>query len=226
MASAWNWFTGADKAKKQANETAAANTGYINSGLDKQLGYYGGAKDAATGYMQPYAEQGQKASSAYGNLLGLNGPEAQGQARQGYQGWNPYLEQGMNSATRAVTRRMNASGNYNSGLNLLAQNRATAELGSQDFYNYNDRLQGEGQLGYGAASGLAGNEWNYANAAGNAQAGATQGLVGNNTQLGNALSAANISPMNFLMQNAQMAINAMTGGKANAGKAGGANYYG
>lgn len=132
----------------------------------------------------------------------------------------------MNSATRAVTRRMNASGNYNSGLNFLAQNRATAELGSQDFYNYNDRLQGEGQLGYGAASGLAGNEWNYANAAGNAQAGATQGLVGNNTQLGNALSAANISPMNFLMQNAQMAINAMTGGKANAGKAGGANYYG
>ena len=225
MPSAWDWFTGAGRARREATETAATNRGYINEGLGNQLGHYGEARTAAAGHLQPYAQQGQQANTAYGNLLGLNGGAAQGQAQQGWRGWNPNLQNDMNLATSAVARRMNAGGSYNSGLNALAQQRATQELGSRDFYNYNDRLQGQAQQGYGAASGLAGNEWNYANAAGNAQAGATQGLVGNNTNLGNALSAANISPMGAGLQTAHMIISALRGGGGGGGYGGGNNNY-
>ena len=211
MPSGWGWFTGADKAKKEAMATAGQNKSYIGEGLQNQLGYYSGAKDEAQGYLSPYAQQGGQANTAYGNLLGLNGSGAQGQARQAYEGYNPYLQGDMDASARSIARRGVASGSYNSGLNALAQNRAGMEIGSRDFGAYNDRLAGQGQMGYGAATGLAGNAWNYAQNAGQAQQGATQGYVGNNTNLGNALSAANISPLNYMMQNAKMAISAMTG---------------
>lgn len=215
MPSAWGWFTGADKAKKEAMATAGQNKGYIGEGLQNQLGYYSGAKNEAQGYLSPYAQQGGQANTQYGNLLGLNGAGAQEQAQQGWQGWNKNLGNDITLADRMIDRRNNAAGNGNSGLNALARQRSAMELSSRDFYNYNDRLQGQGAQGFGAAGAMAGNSWNYAQNAGNAQQGATQGYVGNNTNLGNALSASNISPMNFMMQNAQMAISALGGGKGN-----------
>lgn len=211
MASAWGWFTGEAAAKKQANETAAANTGFINQGLEKQINYLGGAREASRGYYQPYAQSGQQGQQAYTNLLGLNGHGAQQAAMGGYQGWNPYLSDQMSMADKAIARNSAASGQYGSGLNALARQRSAMGMGSQDFYAYNQHLQGLGQQGMQAANAMSGNEWNYANGASGAQAGATQGLVGNNTQLGNALSAARISPLNYMMQNANMAISAMTG---------------
>lgn len=211
MPSAWGWFTGADKAKKEAMATAGQNKTYIGEGLKNQLGYYSDAKNEAQGQLNPYAQQGGQANTAYGSLLGLNGSGAQAGARQAYQGFNPYLQGDMDASARSIARRGVASGSYNSGLNALAQHRAGMEIGSRDFGAYNDRLAGQAQMGYGAATGLAGNAWNYAQNAGNAQQGATQGYVGNNTQLGNALSAANISPLSYMMQNAKMAISALTG---------------
>lgn len=223
MPSAWNWFTGAGKAQKQAIETANTNKGYINSGLDKQLGYYGGARDAASGYMQPYAQQGMAGQTAYTNALGINGAAGRQSALSMYGGGSsPWLDESIGLAQRAGDRRAAATGQFNSGINALARNRVATEMGTQDYNNWLSQLQGVGQQGYNAAGAMAGNEWNYANAAGNAQAGATQGLVGNNTQLGNSLAASQISPMNYVMQNAQMAISAM-GGRPGGG---GSNNYG
>jgi len=224
MPSAWGWFTGADKAKKEAMATAGQNKTYIGEGLKNQLGYYSDAKNEAQGQLNPYAQQGGQANTAYGSLLGLNGSGAQAGARQAYQGFNPYLQGDMDASARSIARRGVASGSYNSGLNALAQNRAGMEIGSRDFGAYNDRLAGQAQMGYGAATGLAGNAWNYAQNAGQAQQGATQGLVGNNTQLGNALSAANISPMSGATQAARLAISAYTGMPLAPAQSPGNNY--
>jgi hypothetical protein len=224
MPSAWGWFTGADKAKKEAMATAGQNKTYIGEGLKNQLGYYSDAKNEAQGQLNPYAQQGGRANTAYGSLLGLNGSGAQADARQAYQGFNPYLQGDMDASARSIARRGVASGSYNSGLNALAQNRAGMEIGSRDFGAYNDRLAGQAQMGYGAATGLAGNAWNYAQNAGNAQQGATQGYVGNNTNLGNALSAANISPMSGATQAARLAISAYTGMPPAPAQSPGNNY--
>lgn len=215
--SAWGWFTGGDAAKKQANETAAANKGYISGGLEKQLGYMGEARDSGRSHLQPYATAGQQGQTAYSNILGLNGAAAQGQARQGYEGWNPYLGDQISAADKAISRQSAAQGQYGSGLNALARQRSAMGMGSQDFYNYNNHLQGLGQQGFQAAGAMAGNDWNYANGASAAQQGATQGYVNNNTQQGNALAAANISPLNFMMQNAKIAASLLSGGKAGNG---------
>jgi len=232
MPSAWDWFTGAGKAKKQARETAAQNERSIQGGRSSELGYYGGARDAARDYMQPYEATGRGANALYSNALGLGGEEGRGAAMGAYgQGMSPYLEGDMDAATKAIARRSAAQGQFGSGLNALAQQRATREMGSQDYNNWLARLQGMSGQGQAAAGAMVGNEWQYGSAAGNAERAATQGMVGNQTQLGNALSAANISPMQFMMQNAEMAIRAMSGGKGGGGggsaapSAGGSNYF-
>lgn len=210
----WDSFTGS-AGKKQAAATLAANNATAQSGYDANKNYLSQVYNAATSKLQPYAEQGQKASSAYGNLLGLNGAEAQGQARQGYEGWNPYLEQGMNLATKAVARRMNAGGNYNSGLNALAQNRATAELGSQDFYNYNDRLQGQGQQGMGAAGVMAGLDTGYGQAQVANQNMLSGQMMGNQNQYSNDYNQANGALWNNLMGLAGLGISGYSAYKGN-----------
>lgn len=231
--SLWGWFTGADKAKKQANETYGLNKKAIGTGLQNELGYYGQARDQAAGYLQPWMQQGQQGQTAYLNLLGLNGAGAQTQAQGAYSGWNPYLNHSMDAATQAVARQMASRGNLNSGLAAYAQDRAARDLGMQDFGAYAAHLQGLGQQGLGVANALAGNAMGYGQLAGNAQRAATQGMLGNNTQTGNALSAANVSPMSFFLQNANMALSALTGKPPTMGgttrpgttAGGGGNYF-
>ncbi len=230
MPSAWDWFTGAGKARQQANETAAQNKSSIQGGRSAELGYYGGARDAASSYLSPYASSGSSANALYAGALGAGGAQGKASAMGAYgQGMSPYLAGDMDAATQAVSRRSAAMGQLNSGMNALAQQRVTREMGTQDFNNWIAQLNQLSGRGQAAASGMAGNEWQYAQGAGGAERAATQGMVGNQTQLGNALAAANISPMQFMMQNAELAIKAMTGGGrtggGSAGGTGGANYF-
>jgi len=226
MSSFWGWFTGADKAKKQAMETAQQNRGFIDQGREREIGYYGGARDATRGYLQPYATQGQAGQTAYTNALGINGAAGRQSALGMYgQGFSPYLADDVNRAQMLGDRRAAATGQFGSGMNALARARVGAEMGTQDWNNWIGNLQSVGQQGYGAANALAGNEWQYATGAGGAERNATQGLVGNNTQLGNALAAANVSPMQYFLKNAEMAISAM-GGRPGGGGGGGSNFFG
>lgn len=164
-------FTGSD-AKKGALATKQANDATANAGYAANQGYLDQGHASATGRMQPFAQQGQQANQQYGNLLGLHGSAAQVQARQAYQGWNPYLQGDMDASARSISRRANASGSFNSGLNMLAQHRAGMEIGSRDFGAYADRLGGQGQMGYGAAGTMAGMDM-----------GRAQGQIGNRNML-------------------------------------------
>lgn len=212
MPSAWGWFTGSDRAQRQAMDTANRNTGFINSGRDREQGFYGGARDAARDYIQPYEQQGRAGQTAYTNALGLNGAEGRQNALAMYgQGMSPYLSDDINRRQVLGDRRAAATGQLNSGMNALARARVGAEMGTQDYNNWMSQLQGVGQQGFGAANALAANEMQYAQSMGGAERAATQGLVGNNTQLGNALSASQISPMRYIMDNAAMAIQAFSG---------------
>lgn len=223
MPSAWNWFTGKAANNKQAMATAQQNAGYIGAGKDREQGFYTGARDASRGYLEPYAQQGQAGQTAYTNALGINGATGRQEALGMYgQGFNPWLGDQVNRAQMLGDRRAAATGQFGSGANALARARVGAEMGGQDWQNWIGHLQGVGQQGMGAASALSGNEWQYAQGMGGAERAATQGLVGNNTQLGNALAANNISPLNFMMQNAQMALSALSGKPGSGSK----NYFG
>lgn len=187
--SLWGALTGSD-AKKAAQRAYEANQAQLGAGYNNMLGYYGQGYGDAKGYLTPFYNQGMQGFQAYGNLLGLNGADAQGRAQQAYQGWNPYLSGDMDRATQSVARRMAAQGMTGSGLNALAQQEATRRLGSQDFYNYNNALQGMGGMGM-QAGGMLGN---YAMANAGNLAGAEQwyrgGSMQNTTQMENARAQA------------------------------------
>lgn len=193
--SLWGAFTGGD-ARRYARDAMENNRNQLNEGYRNNLGYQREGYQSAVNRLSPYEVQGRRGQEAYTNLLGLNGAGAQGQARGAYEGWNPYLQGGMDQATQAVARRSAASGQANSGLNALAQDRVARQMGTQDFYNYSDRLQGLGQQGYGAANAMAGLDTNNAQqmiAIENALRG---GNVQNMTQYANAQSQANQGMMN------------------------------
>jgi hypothetical protein len=184
---------------------------------------------AAQGYLQPYEQAGQGANTLYSNALGVGGAAGQSQAMGAYgQGFSPYLSGDMDAATKAIARRAAAQGQSGSGMNALAQQRATREMGTADFNNWLGNLNNLGTRGQAAAGAMAGNEWQYGQAAGGAERAATQGMVGNQTQLGNALASANISPMQALLQGGQRALgayNAFKPGQGSGASQGGANYY-
>ena len=152
----WGAFSGSD-GKKQAGATLAYKREQGQAGYDANKGYAQGGYASATGRYDPYAAAGRQGQEAYTNLLGLNGADARRNALAMYQGSNPYLAGDMDAATQAVARRAAAQGQggYN-GLASLAQDRATREMGSQDYNNYLARLQGLGQQGVGVAGAQAG----------------------------------------------------------------------
>jgi hypothetical protein len=90
MGSFFDAFTG----KAQARDIQRANaeaTKQVNAGYDKAETAIGGARTAAQGYYQPYAEQGNKANALYSGALGLNGAAGYEAARSAYSA-NPFLK--------------------------------------------------------------------------------------------------------------------------------------
>jgi hypothetical protein len=187
--SLWGALTGSD-AKKYAKQAYEQNQQQLGAGYDAMKGYYGQGYGDAKGYMQPFYQGGMQGFNQYQNLLGMNGAGAQGQAQQAYQGWNPYLSGDMDRAGQSVARGMATRGMTGSGMNLLAQQEATRRLGSQDFYNYNDRLQGLGQMGMQAGGQLGAYAMQNANNLSGAEQWFRGGGIQNQTNYANAQAAA------------------------------------
>lgn len=196
--SLWDAFTGGG-ARRYATNAMTENRNQLNEGYRNNLGYQREGYQSAINRLSPYEAYGRQGQQAYTNLLGLNGAGPQGQARGAYEGWNTYLQGGMDQATQAVARRAAASGQMNSGMNALAQDRVTRQMGTQDFYNYADRLQGLGQQGYGAANALAGLDTNNAANLIGIENATRSGNIQNMTNYFNAHSQANQGMLNNMM---------------------------
>lgn len=218
----WSAFTGGS-AKKQAAATLAYNRGQQQAGRDNTMGFARDAYTSATGRLQPFEQGGQRAQTALTGIMGLDGQPARRTALAAYTGNNPFLAGDMDEATRAIARRSAAQGDTG-GLNALAQQRVTREMGSADYNNYVNRLMNMAGQGQGAAGALAGIDQNY----GSQRIGIEDRFRGGNIAAQNQYSqdynAANQSgAQNFLSAAGTLASLAMapiTGGLSLGGMAG------
>ena len=209
--SLWGAFTGSD-ARRYATDAYNRNSREMQTGYDRSMGYQGQGYQSAVNRLSPYAQAGQQGQQAYTNLLGLNGQQAQQGARQGYDGWNPYLSNDISMADKAISRRSASMGQMDSGLNALARNRSAMGMGTQDFYNYNNHLQGLGQQGFQAANMLAGYDQNNAAQRIAIENALRNGNVQNSTQFGNAQAQAGQGALNNVLGIAGLGLSAFMPG--------------
>lgn len=113
------------------------------------------ATNTAVGYLNPYAQQGQRANALYGDALGINGAGARSAATANFSQNNPYSQAGDDYAMKGIMRREEAMGR-SGGNALLAAQRVGSERWDQRYNNWMGQMQGQGQMGLQAASGQAG----------------------------------------------------------------------
>lgn len=191
-------------AKSAANKAAAAQTASAQAGIDEQRRQY----DQTRTDLQPWMQQGASAAGAQGDLLGLNGPEAQ-QAAIAAQQNSPMYESlfrnGVNttlanaSATGGLRGGNTVSALYDKGKDTLAQviDAQLSRLGGVSAQGQNAAAQ-VGTLGQNSAnsiSQLLGDQGaaqaGAATAAGAANAGLVKDITGAVTGLANNQSVVN-----------------------------------
>lgn len=165
-------FTGAS-ARKDVNAANSKANAALDKGYNASQGYYDEAADS----FDPYVDQGGKASTFYGNALGLYGDEARAAAQDTIASdpmWSGKLALDSNN----VLKNLNARGMGASGAAALAGQRVLTEnygnwldryanLGRQGFEATGQQAgirtgQGDNAYGYGATK--AANAINYGNA--------------------------------------------------------------
>ena len=172
------------QAKGQADKSLA-------TGRDQALDQYGQAR----AMYQPYAQQGQQANRLYGDATGANGQDAYKAAMSSYAGSDPFRDQNAQYANDALRRQYNARGQGMGGNADLAVARAQTERGAQDWGNYLNRLQGQGQMGFQATGAQAG----LTQGMGDIQSGYGQQMAGNAINYGNAMAGTrNIGLQNIM----------------------------
>ncbi|MBI0477504.1 hypothetical protein D9601_19395 [Sphingomonas sp. MA1305] len=179
-----------NKASKTARDNAASSNAL-------QTNMYNQNKDT----LQPFVDSGTKATSSINALLGQGGDTAAANAAfDAYKGSTEYTSR-FNEGQRAVTAALGGKGLLDSGAAQRAILKYGQTFASNEFGNYLGNLQTQQQTGLGAASALAGNGQNYANAVSynNGQAANTAAnsalATGSaiNGVLGSALSAYGLS---------------------------------
>lgn len=165
-------FTGAS-ARKDVNAANSKANAALDKGYNASQGYYDEAADS----FDPYVDQGGKASTFYGNALGLYGDEARAAAQDTIASdpmWSGKLALDSNN----VLKNLNARGMGASGAAALAGQRVLTEnygnwldryanLGRQGFEATGQKagvLTGQGDAAYGYGATKAANAINYGNA--------------------------------------------------------------
>jgi hypothetical protein len=155
-------------------------------------------RDAAMGQLNPYIQSGTQANELYSNALGLNGEGAQRAFGSNYAASDPFRAQNANFANEQLMQVLNARGLSGSGYAGQAVADQSLRRGSEDYNNYLNRLQGQGQQGFNASSQAAQFQNNYGqNRAGQANTYSQmntgiRGQIGQNyTDRGNALATLN-----------------------------------
>lgn len=183
-------ISASNKAAKTAQQNAAASNAL-------QQNIYN--QNKAT--LQPFVDNGTKAGNSINALLGLGGDTtAANAAFDAYKGSTEYTSR-LNQGQNSVMAALGGKGLLDSGAAQKAILKYGQTFASNEFGNYMGNLQTQQQAGLGAASALAGNGQNYANAvsnnnnqAANTVANAALSNAGTiNGVLGSALSAYGLS---------------------------------
>lgn len=218
-------FTGANQ-KRYADEAYQKSSQALQSGFDQGSGYVTDYYNKGRADLDPYAQQGQRASGLLGRYLGLDGADAQRQQMQQYAGGDPFRQFNEDNGLRALMRQFNGRGMMDSGNARLAMSRAQLERGSQDYNNYITQLLGMNQSGQGAANTLAQMAMQTGGNLGQMRMGLGQQQAGNEVQYGNAKAAADSMLINNLLKIGSLGVGAY--GAFNQPKAPatyGANYF-
>ena len=142
---------GAQKALTSAYNTQRSD---LQSGFDQGKGYGEDYLNKSNSLMQGYADRGNSASNMYANLNGVNGADAAKTAWQGFQA-PPGFQEAQDYANKQTQNSAAARGSMYGGNTMAAlynQNSA-ARYGAQN--DWMSRLNGMGQQGYQASSGMA-----------------------------------------------------------------------
>lgn len=185
----YSTFTGS-QGKKQAAATLAYNQGQAREGYVASRGYQERGYTAATGRYAPYAETGVRAHKAYGDILGLNGADAQGAASAAYDRYDPYEVATQQRLMRSGDRRAAATGQYSGGLNALARARVADESESRNYDNYLARLERAAGQGVAVAGQQAGLDMGHAGAMTGIESGYRNANMGAQSQYGRDYTAA------------------------------------
>ncbi len=171
---------GGASGKRAANDAAAAQAGYINSGYDKAETASNAGYDRANGYISPYIESGRQASKTYNNALGLNGQAGYADAMGTYNAFAAPEQEATRNALSNQFRQYNAgrTGGGFSGGAMLASGRVAADRYAQSRNNWLGLINGQQQQGWQASQTGA----NLASQQGNQQA---DYAIGRNTGLAN-----------------------------------------
>lgn len=172
-------------AKSAANKAAAAQTAADQAAIAEQRRQY----DQTRTDFAPWMQQGQSAAGAQGDLLGLNGPEAQ-QAAITAQQSSPLYESLFRNGENTLLQNASATGGLRGGNTQGALANFGKDALAQVIEAQLTRLGGVSEQGQNAAAGVASAGANSANAisqlltnSGAAQAGAATAAGGANAAL-------------------------------------------
>lgn len=178
-------FTGSEANDRIREGQAAIRAGGEQAATDIRTG-----GQQAQDYVRPYREQGGRASGMYGDTLGVNGAEARTRAQDTYFS-DPVLQRQLELQQRNRGWASNARGGWGDG----ADRQAIQRTNLQNYGTWQNRLQGEGQQGYGAAAQSSNAAMQTGTALGNARLGSTSQL---GQSYGDYARAANTGAQNTI----------------------------
>lgn len=141
---------------KQAGKATEAQVGASRGALDLQRDIF----EQQTEAQEPFREVGLDATTRLAGLAGLQGPEAQTTAFEGFE-TSPGFEFRLAEGTRAVESSAAARGGLLSGKTLRGVTEVAQGTASQEFGNYVSQLQSLAGLGPQATAqqNIAGSEF-------------------------------------------------------------------
>jgi hypothetical protein len=216
----WDSFMGKDQQKDLSAANAQANRN-LSEGLASYTNTSNEYLDKSLGFLQPGMESGNKTLSLLGDILGLNGREAQSRYFSDFQ-TDPGFMASQQAGIQAADRGAAARGLMRSG----GQQRSLFDFGQQNmagqFQNRIGSLFGLLPAGMGAANTAAGLTSQTGTGIADAQFGTGQLLANQATNFGNAMAQSRGTGINNILGFGNMFANilgGMNGGSGNAKKA-------
>lgn len=172
--------------RRDIKKSKAKAEGYLQAGYDEAQPRY----EEAYQLFQPYAQSGQQANERYNQLLGLGTPEERDAAQAVYTS-DPAFQGMLGLESNRLLKQLNARGQTYGGTAALAG----ARVGLEGYNGYLNRLQGQGQQGFGAATNQAG----IRTGQGDMRYGLGTTLAANEINAGNAIAQTRNTGINNLL---------------------------
>ena len=205
-------FTGST-GRKSLDTSYNDSRNALNTAEGKAVDWTQKGYDQSQGYLDPYAQQGNRAQTMYSNALGINGGDAQNQFYSQYQAspMMAYLQK------QAAQRSAAQGGGPSSGVYAAAQTR----VGAENLNSYLQQLGGQAGMGGQVAGQQSQNALGHGNGMANIYGGFGQQRATNAINYGNASAQqSNVFGQNFIGAMSAAAKAAGTAAKAASGGGG------